>query len=323
MASIETFETKFALNTAVLFLVFNRPDVTAQVFDAIRRARPPRLYVTADGPRAGHEADAVRCAEVRQIATSVDWPCEVYTLFREQNLGCKRAVSSGINWFFEHEEQGIILEDDCLPSIDFFRFSEDMLERYSAETRVLMISGTNYLSGQIAQPYFFSEHFTIWGWATWRRAWKLYDVEMKEWAKSRAHQELKEKFTNSWIKYHFTSTFDLLQRECIDTWDIQWVFCGIMNRCLCLTPSKNLVTNIGVYGTHGQGVTDSHNLQVERLSTNEYATFWPDIRQCFDYDIRLHRLKNFKAIRKSMAIRMARGLGIYGPLKILYNLLRN
>jgi hypothetical protein len=259
---------------------------------------------------------------VRKIATAVDWPCEVKTLFRDHNLGCKLAVSGAITWFFEHEAQGIILEDDCLPSMDFFRFSEDMLERYSLETRILMISGTNYLSDQIAQPYFFSEHFSIWGWATWRRAWKLYDVEIKEWTKSRSRQELKEKFTNPWIRYHFSNTFDLLQGEYIDTWDIQWVFCGIMNRCLCLTSSKNLVTNIGINGTHGQCVTDSHNLQVERLSSNEYATFWPDIRQCFDYDIRLHRLKNFPAIRKKLAIRMARSLGFYSPLRALYNLLR-
>lgn len=310
------------LETAVLFLVFNRPGTTMRVFDAIRKARPPRLYVAADGPRAGREGEAELVQRVRKIATAVDWPCEVKTLFRDHNLGCKLAVSSGINWFFENEEQGIILEDDCLPSMDFFRFSEDMLRRYSSETRILMISGTNYLSGQIAHPYFFSEHFIIWGWATWRRAWKLYDVEMKEWTRSRARQELKEKFKNPWIRRHFSNTFDMLQREYVDTWDIQWVFCGIMNRCLCLTASRNLVTNIGVNGAHSQGITDNHNLQVERLSSNEYATFWPEIRQCFDYDMRLHRLKNFQAIRKKMVVRVSRSLGIYGPLRAVYKLLR-
>lgn len=323
VTSSEAFTPPRPLNTAVLFLVFNRPDVTAQVFEAIRKARPPRLYVAADGPRVGRTGEGERCAEVRGMATAVDWPCEVRMLFRDQNLGCKRAVSEGINWFFEHEEQGIILEDDCLPSMDFFRFAEDMLVRYALETRISMIAGTNYLSGEIGQPYFFSEHFSIWGWATWRRSWKLYDVEMKEWNGGRARQELKEKFRNPWVRRHFVNTFDLLRREYVDTWDIQWVFSGIMNRSFCLTPSKNLISNIGVDGTHGKGITDSHNMKVESLPSDEYATFWPDIRQNFEYDLRLHKLKNFPAIRKMAAIRISRFLGVHRPLRALYRLLQS
>ncbi len=118
------------LKTAVLFLVFNRPDTTAQVFDAIRKARPPRLYVAADGPRANREGEAEKVAKVREIATAVDWPCEVRTLFRDANLGCKRAVSGALDWFFGEEEAGMVLEDDCLPHPDFFRFCDALLERY-------------------------------------------------------------------------------------------------------------------------------------------------------------------------------------------------
>lgn len=311
------------LATAVLFLIFNRPDVTGQVFDAIRQARPPRLYVAADGPRPGRQHEPKLCAEARHIATSVDWPCEIRTLFREKNLGCKRAVSEGIQWFFEHEEQGIILEDDCLPCNDFFRFAEDMLARYAAESRVLMITGTNYLSGESSQPYFFSEHFSIWGWATWRRAWQLYDVEMTEWDHPRTRQELKEKFANRQVRYHFAITFDLLRREYFDTWDIQWVFCGIINRCLCLTPSKNLISNIGVNGTHGQGLTDSHNLRVYNLPHKEYDDFRPEIRQHFDYDLRLHQLKSFPAVKRIVAIRIMKYLGVYRLLKAFRGFLRD
>ena len=124
------------LQTAVLFLVFNRPDTTAQVFEVIRQARPPRLYIAADGARPNRADEPELIARVREIATAVDWPCEVRTLFREENLGCKHAVSGGITWFFEHEEQGIILEDDCLPSQSFFWFCEELLEKYKDDKRV-------------------------------------------------------------------------------------------------------------------------------------------------------------------------------------------
>lgn len=130
------FKPSAPLKTAVLFLVFNRPDTTARVFEAIRQAKPPRLYVAADGPRANREGEVKKCAKVREIATAVDWPCEVKALFREKNFGCKYAVSGGITWFFEHEEQGIILEDDCLPHLDFFTFCESLLDRYADDERV-------------------------------------------------------------------------------------------------------------------------------------------------------------------------------------------
>lgn len=171
------------MHSAVLFLVFNRPDTTRQVLDSIRQARPPRLYVAADGAREDRPGERERCERVRGIATDVDWPCEVHTLFRARNLGCKTAVSGGISWFFEQEEEGIILEDDVLPDQSFFVFCEELLERYRHEAKVTMISG-DYFHGNNHQPtasYFFSRYTHIWGWASWRRAWQHYDREMAQW----------------------------------------------------------------------------------------------------------------------------------------------
>ncbi len=170
------------MRSPVLFLVFNRPDSTRKVFDAIRSARPPKLYITADGPRPDRPAEAKLCSEVRAIASAVDWPCEVKTLFRESNLGCKAGVSSGITWFFSHEDEGIILEDDVLPVPTFFNFCDEMLERYRDDARVSMISGCNLISNHFSpkQSYFFSRYNLIWGWATWRRAWQHYDVAMTQ-----------------------------------------------------------------------------------------------------------------------------------------------
>jgi hypothetical protein len=135
------------MHTAVLFLVFNRPDPTRRVFDAIRAARPARLYVAADGPRADRAGEAERCAEVRAMATAVDWPCEVLTLFRDANLGCKRGVAEGIDWFFAHEAEGIILEDDVLPHPSFFAYCATLLERYRTVPRPAMYSRAIFMSG--------------------------------------------------------------------------------------------------------------------------------------------------------------------------------
>src|SRR5271169_304080 len=147
--------------------------------EAIRRAQPPRLYVAADGPR-DRPGEPRRCEEVRRIATAVDWPCDVKTLFRDQNLGLRRAVASAIDWFFESEEEGIVLEDDCLPSLDFFRFCTELLERYRTDTRVMAICGSSYVNpgSNHTASYYFSYYADVWGWATWRRAWQLYDRDL-------------------------------------------------------------------------------------------------------------------------------------------------
>jgi GT2 family glycosyltransferase len=128
--SSNTFTPPHPLKTAVLFLIFNRPDTTKQVFAAIRKAKPPKLYVAADGPRADNPGEAEKVEQVRLIATNIDWDCELKTLFRDENLGCGKGVSSAITWFFENEGEGIILEDDCLPSQSFFWYCEELLERY-------------------------------------------------------------------------------------------------------------------------------------------------------------------------------------------------
>lgn len=163
------------LDTAVLFLVYKRPDTTKRVFEVIRRARPSRLYIAGDGPRSEEDGETEKVQEARRIATSVDWGCEVKTLFRDENLGCKKAVNDAISWFFEYEDAGIILEDDILPSASFFPFMQTMLEMYKKDSRVMMVTGYNIKNQW--KPienscYFFSMLGGIWGWASWRRAWK-------------------------------------------------------------------------------------------------------------------------------------------------------
>ena len=273
MSAYETFIPPSPLNTAVLFLVFNRPDVTAQVFDSIRKAKPPRLYVAADGPRSGREGEAQRCSEVRRIATAVDWPCEVQTLFREQNLGCKRAVSEGISWFFKHEEQGIILEDDCLPNQSFFWFCEAMLARFNEDESIMAVTGTNITEGiKFEADYFFSNYALMWGWATWARAWRKCDLELDHWPSKDQLKHLKKLGMSSlhdrvlWRR-SLNSTFN----GSINTWDYQWIYSCWLSNGLTVAPAKNLIRNIGFSreATH----TTSKNHPLSNLKTE--VLHWP------------------------------------------------
>jgi hypothetical protein len=235
------------LDTAVLFLVFNRPDTTRRVFDAIRQARPRRLYVAADGPRPNREGEEDRIRQVREISTAVDWACEMKTLFRRENLGCKRAVSSGIDWFFEHESQGIILEDDCLPHQNFFYFCEEMLNFYAANEHIFAITGDNFQKKRRGNgcSYYFSRFNHVWGWASWRRSWRKYDVDMLFWPDWKKSAEWKSYLNNAHEKKYWESIFDDVYNGKIDTWDYQWTASIWRNGGVVVTPDINLVENIG------------------------------------------------------------------------------
>ncbi len=236
------------MRSPVLFLVFNRPETTRRVFEAIRAARPPKLYIAADGPRAGRPGEAEICNEVRSIATDVNWPCEVRTLFRDKNLGCKLGVSSGINWFFGHEEEGIIVEDDVLPEATFFDFCDEMLERYRHDERVAMITGSNLVSKEFlaASSYFFTYYCNIWGWASWRRIWNHYDVAMAEWPAWRDSGGLWKLSAGSQLfESHWRPIFDSVHAGKIDTWDYQWTFTCWRLGGLTILPARNQTSNLG------------------------------------------------------------------------------
>ena len=263
-----TFSTPFPLSTPVLFLTFNRPETTQQVFSEIRQAQPPRLYVAADGPRSENSSEVMSCELVRSVATNVDWDCEVKTLFRDQNLGCRLAVSQAIDWFFDQEPEGIILEDDCLPDQSFFWFCQELLERYRDDTRIMHIGGTNFQFGKARtnHSYYFSRYAHVWGWASWRRAWKFYDVEMKNWKDAQTSGLLESLSSDRYFLRYWRQQFELTMMNKIDTWDHQWTFACWSQNAMSVVPETNLVSNIG-FGEIGTNT--KQNSQVAALPVQE------------------------------------------------------
>lgn len=233
------------LEVPVAFLIFNRPDTTRRVFAEIARAKPKRLLVVADGPRSLDEVE--KCAAARSVIDQVDWDCEVLTNFSDVNLGCKRRVSSGLDWVFEQCEEAIILEDDCLPHPTFFSYCAELLEKYRDEERVMMISGNNFQFGRKrgSYSYYFSCYAHIWGWASWQRAWAHYDSTMKKWPALKETRWLRELMYDFLSAKHWEEVLNKAYAGEVDTWDIQWLFSCWSQGGLTALPNVNLVSNIG------------------------------------------------------------------------------
>jgi hypothetical protein len=233
----------------VVLFIFNRPDTTVRVFEAIRQAEPSQFFIVADGPRAGNPEDEARCLQTRRVVENVDWHCTVHRNYADTNMGLRKRLSSGLDWVFGTVDQAIILEDDCLPHITFFDFCEENLDRYNNDSRITSITGTNVLGcwKPDTQSYHFSHYFNVWGWATWKRVWDCYDVDMSLWSNPEAQARVKDVIADQ-EQY-------LNRKRCLDSfyydhgtsyaWAYQLFFLSLLYSGLNVTPSVNLVSNIG------------------------------------------------------------------------------
>jgi hypothetical protein len=241
------------LKTPILFLIFNRPETTFKVFEQIRSVKPEFLYISADGPRS---TDEMRICEIaRSVKDKIDWPCQVKLRYSEKNFGCKYGVSAGISWFFEHVEEGIIIEDDCLPDLSFFRYAEELLTKYRGDEKVMQIGASNFQDKNfsIKDSYYFSLYNHIWGWASWRRAWKYYDVDLNTIRIDDFKLKLNELFERKVDKEFWLEMFKYVKSGNINTWDYQWMFAMWMKDGIAITPIVNLISNIGF----GEGSTNT------------------------------------------------------------------
>ncbi|MES2216191.1 MAG: glycosyltransferase family 2 protein [Patescibacteria group bacterium] len=273
------------MKTPLLFLIFNRPEATAQVFAEIRKARPEKLFIAADGPRPDRPDDIEKCRLTREAVSNIDWPCEVKTLFQEKNLGCKIGATTGITWFFDNVEEGIVLEDDCLPDQSYFPFCTELLERFRHNENISMISGCNE-SQTTPSPYsyIYSRYGHLWGWASWRRVWKQYDVTMKHWA-PRANQRAIKKAMHdrkmwNYRVWHYIETYEGRK----DTWDYQWETYRLLHGQLAVIPTKNMIHNLGFGPEATHTVQTSSYLIMPRQQTEFPLRHNPDIRPHDAYD---------------------------------------
>lgn len=263
-----TMQPQKTLKTPVAFLIFNRPDVTQKVFNEIRKARPEKLFVIADGPR--NKEDNEKCFQTRSIIDQIDWKCEIHKNYSDTNMGCKNRVSSGLDWVFTNNEEAIILEDDCLPNQSFFWFCQELLEKYRHDNKVMHISGDNFQfenkNFKCNESYYFTHIPHIWGWASWKRAWKLYDVNINEWPKIKSNNKIKEIFKDDATTARWEDTFQNYYEQKVDSWDGQWSFTCIANDGVCIVPKVNLVSNLG-FGKEATHTTSKDGNKLAMLST--------------------------------------------------------
>jgi hypothetical protein len=241
---------------AVLFILFNRPETTQKVFDAIRIAKPSRLYVAADAPRTGIGSDDEKCEAARAVTENIDWPCQVKRIYQDHNLGCSLGPRSAFDSFFTEEKEGVILEDDCVPHPDFFRFAQTMLERFRDNKRIISVNGSN-LGYELTDgnSYSFSRFMNMWGWATWADRANTIDysltgwraIEHPVWFLYRRLRQHPFDVDIGWYKY-WQQKFDLtIESESATWWDWQWIWHQILHQQLSVVPAVNLVSNIGFH----------------------------------------------------------------------------
>ena len=257
--------------SSVLLITFNRPSHALSVLDAIRTYKPTRLYVSSDGPRKDVEGEDKNVKETRELVLkSIDWDCEVKTLFRDNNLGCGPGPATAINWFFSHEEQGIILEDDCIPQPEFFEYCNSLLNKYADNQRVWMISGRSPHARKQKffkdSDYIFSTYSETWGWATWKRCWEKYDITMSLWPGFYQQGGFRNIQFSKFAGMYFNAAYNSLYREeglSSHVWDYQFTFNMNAHGGLGIVPAKNLIENIGYDGVHFSGITKAQKLKSE------------------------------------------------------------
>jgi len=232
----------------ILFLIYNRQKETETVFKCIRDIRPDDMFVVADGPKKENTDDILKCNNTRDVVNNnVDWECNLTKIYRKENMGCKLSVYNGISEFMNKYGYGIILEDDTVPNKSFFKYCEELLEKYKNDERIAVISGDNFIpSKHIKNSYEFSKYPLIWGWATWKRVWDKYDVSMKEWEHFKKDEMLDSVFDTVEERKYWTNIFNKQYNNEIDAWDYQLSFLCMKNKLLSIYPKYNLVKNIGI-----------------------------------------------------------------------------
>ena len=243
------------LRTPVVLIIFNRIDTTSRVFEAIRAARPKTLLIIADAPRPGRPDDATSCAVTRALVENVDWDCKVLRNYASENLGVRRRFSTAFKWVFDNVDEAIFLEHDTLPHPDFFPYCEQLLERYRNVPQVMWIGGSNLMrEGSGEASYFFNRINWVWGWATWKRAWQHYDIDVAGLPEFKRRKMIETINPKRRVQQGFMALLDRAYRDEWDNWDVQATFAIWSQNGVCIHPNANLISNIG-FGAQAENTT--------------------------------------------------------------------
>jgi len=294
-----------SLKVPVLMVVFNRLETTKQVFEMVRKVKPIKLYIASDGPRQNKDGEGVLVDEVRDfILNNIDWDCDFYTLFRENNVGCKAGVYTAINWLFEEEEMGIILEDDCLPSLGFFDFCQQLLCKYENDTRVMSIAGTNFVEFQGQADYRYSNYSLIWGWATWKRAWRKFDPNIRDFNVFKEQNEIENYFLTKEERKFFLKNFEMVNSGEDSIWDAQWFYTCLING-MTIIPQKNLVKNIGF----GRDATHTFNEHDKMAKFESYKGRYDNVISPPFFNV--NRIEDYKVFKMNFYSTLSNKLHYY------------
>jgi len=306
----------------ILLIIFNRLETTKKVFAEIKKTRPKTLFIAADGPRHDRNGEKEKCEKIRNyVINNIDWDCEIKTLFRERNLGCKLAVSSALDWFFTHVSQGIIMEDDCLPDQSFFPYCKELLKVYQDNEKIFMISGNNFLLNRQTDraSYYFSRLTHVWGWASWRRAWETYDISIKDYPEFIENKIIEKIWRSQNVREYWIQCFNMVYENKLDTWDYQWTFNIWKHDGVCIAPRVNLVSNIG-YGSEETHGSSKKSKALDRpLEVMNFPLIHPETltvdQASDDFENNYYFLRGF-SLKKGL-----KKIGIFNLVKRIYILL--
>lgn len=306
-----------SLSVAVLFIIYNRLETTQKVFESLAKAKPSKLYIASDGPNSNKFEDEKKVKSVRKfVYESINWSCDVKTLFQESNIGCALNVKTSIDWFFDNEEYGIIIEDDVFPSHSFYWYCEELLKKYENDYRIGMISGNNHINfNNINESYLFSKHKGIWGWATWKRAWDNMDFDMS-WLVSPYKNDIIKNMGHGYRSYvHWKNAINHIKNQIVDTWGWKWYFSLAAYNQLCIFPKYNLVANMGFgdNATHTHSSVKKEYIQVQDielplkhpkyvLPNQEHDHLFEKKKMKYAYVKRLIPPKYYKTLRRIVPI---------------------
>lgn len=292
----------YKTKTPVAMIIFNRYDNAHAVLEQIRKAEPSEMFIIADGPRENRSGEKEKCEKARSICDEIDWKCKVHKIFSDVNLGCAKRVTSGLNEVFSQVERALIFEDDCIPALSFFQFADEMLEKYSDNEKIMLVSGSNKCfdpSKKTAdveknsiskESYFFSKQAQIWGWATWRRAWEKMDLSMKDWPELKKEKLVNKIYKKASHRYYWTSAFDYVYNGRANSWAFPWNLSVWRNDGFSIIPKVNLIRNAGFNAdaTHTSGKSIFENRDYNEL---EFPLVHPDVKEGIERNIEMDMLE--------------------------------